>query len=125
MTTTDTKFADPDYVREYVASVAKPAWVDCREGHHEYRPYKVLEAEESTEANRVVIRIRKCRRCTTKRSDTLLVKDGRASIQGTKYEHPEGYLMERGHGRLGTEGRDVIRDAVLHNEMIHLAKKSR
>lgn len=93
-------FADLDDVRDYAASIPT-TWTECREVIHNLRPYDVKPTE-----NGGYERIRRCSRCRTKRVDIL---DSHFTILHTKYEYPEGYQMERGHGRISSEGRNVFR----------------
>lgn len=115
-------FADEDTVEQYLEGVEKAAWLQCREVGHDFRYYRAEESDKGTQTRQVIIRIRKCRRCTTKRFDTIVIQNRRAHVERTKYEHPEGYLLAKGNGRIGTDGRDMIRHQNLLNEMRNHAR---
>lgn len=110
---------DLDYIRDYVAGLRRPGWAQCREGHHSY-PDQSKTSLVDPDDDSVVERMKRCRRCGVRRIETLAVDNANrtASRIAVRYEnHPEGYLMERGHGRLDSEGRDIIRYENLFNEM--------
>ncbi len=110
---------DLDYVRTYVAGLKKAAWGECRENRHAF-PDRARISLVDPDDDSVVERTKKCRRCNVKRIETLHVNNtARTARQvAVRYEdHPEGYLLEPGHGRLDGDGRDIIRYENLYNEM--------
>jgi hypothetical protein len=110
---------DLEYVRNYLAGLKRPAWAQCREGHHSY-PDKSRVSLVEPDDDSVVERTKKCRRCGVLRIETLHVDNASRTARrvNVRYEnHPDGYLMEPGHGRLDSDGRNIIRYENLYNEM--------
>lgn len=95
-------FADLGDIQEYTAGIPA-AWIECRETNHNLRPFDVNPLEGGGWE-----RIRRCSRCRAKRTDIL---DRDFNILHSSYKYPENYLMERGHGRISSEGRSIFRGA--------------
>lgn len=115
--------ADLEYVRTYVASLKKPVYAQCRGKGHAYPDRPRISLVEPGD-NSVIECTWKCRRCHVKRIETVHVDNASrtAHTAAVRYEdHPEGYLMERGHGRLDGEGRAIIRYENLHSELLRQA----
>lgn len=96
------RFADLGDIEAYAAGIPA-AWNECRETGHNLRPYDVNPLEGGGYE-----RIRRCSRCRALRTDTL---DRDFTILHYSYKYPEGYQMEKGHGRVSSEGRAVFRGA--------------
>lgn len=108
------------FVDKYVSGVKKATWLICRERRHLFpdHPNKIKTVGEDSQ---FVDRIYKCRRCGVKLIESLHVVDGAARRIGVKREdYPEGYLMEKGSGRLTAEDRDLIRYETLHQDLLHI-----
>lgn len=116
---------DLEYVRSYVAGLKKASWAECREKRHAF-PDTTRISLVDPEDDSIVERMVRCRRCSVKRIETLLVDNTTRTARrvAVRYEgHPEGYLMEPGHGRLDSEGLEIIRYENLFNEMQRQAGK--
>jgi hypothetical protein len=114
-----TQTVDLDFVRTYVAGLNKSAWAECRENRHGF-PDRSKVSLVDPDDDSVVERMKKCRRCGVRRIETLAVDNiNRTAVQlAVRYEgHPEGYLLEPGHGRLDSDGFSIIRYENLFNEM--------
>lgn len=104
-------FADLGDVEQYV-SEAKVAWLQCRSKGHNMADHDVKFVEED---NAYVVILR-CSRCYTKRHETVNSETG--EVLFSKYtDHPEGYLLPKGTGRMDAQGRGIIRVARLRNTL--------
>lgn len=105
------QIADLGDVEEYVAN-AKGAWLQCRSKNHNMLDHDVALGENGT----FIVTLR-CSRCHTKRDEVI---DSQGIILSARYhDHPEGYLLPRGTGRLNSEARGMIRVARLNNALAH------
>jgi len=105
------QFADIGDIQEYI-SKAKVAWVQCRTKGHNMTDHDVKFNEEENEF-KVILR---CSRCYTKRSETVDATTG--EVLSSKYhDHPEDYLLPRGTGRLGKDGRGLLRVTHFQNRV--------
>lgn len=110
---------DLEYVRSYVAGLKKAAYAECRENLHAFSDRPRISLVDPDDDS-VVERTKRCRRCGVRRIETLHVDNANQTARrvAVRYEgHAEGYLMEPGHGRLDSDGRDIIRYQNLFNEM--------
>lgn len=110
---------DLEFVRSYVAGLKKAAWAECRENRHSF-PDRSRISLIDPDDDSVVERMKRCRRCGVKRIETLHINNVTRTAHrvDVRYEdHPEGYLLEPGHGRLDSEGLEIIRYENLYNEM--------
>lgn len=100
-------------VEQYVGE-AKVAWLQCRSKGHNMLDHDVKLDEVDGEL--VFIVILRCSRCYTKRHETVDNRTG--EVLFSKYtDHPDGYLLPRGTGRLDKQGRGIIRVARLRNTL--------
>jgi hypothetical protein len=99
--------ADVHDVQDFAATI-KSAWVQCRSDGHDMRPLDV----QITESNDY-LRVKRCRRCGTERHQVI---NRFGIILHTRMEYPEGYQMEKGTGRLDSEGRGVFRAMAIETE---------
>jgi hypothetical protein len=105
------KFAAIGDVEEYLSG-AKVAWVQCRTKGHNMADHDVKLDEESN-AYIVVLR---CSRCYTKRDEVVNCDTGEV-LNSSYHDHPEGYLLPKGTGRMGADARGLLRVARLRNAL--------
>jgi hypothetical protein len=89
---------------------AKVAWIQCRRKGHNMLDHDVKVDEESN----CYIVVERCSRCFTKR-DEVVNRDTGAVLHSKYYNHPDGYLLPKGTGRMGADARGLIRVASLRN----------
>jgi len=96
-------------VQDYL-STAKVAWIACRSKGHNMADHDVKTDYES---NTYVV-ILKCSRCSTKRHEIVNMDTG--EVLSSKYaDHPEGYLLPKGTGRMDAQARGLVRATRLRN----------
>jgi len=100
------RYVNLDDVDDYIANT-KPAWVECRSDKHNMADHDVKTNEDGC-----WIVIRRCRRCYTKRHETI---DRQGIVLNVEFEYPEGYCMPKGSGRVSAEGRGAFRLARIQN----------
>lgn len=105
------RVADRGDVQEYLSG-AKVAWVQCRTKGHNMADHDV---KENMEDNAFVV-IYRCTRCYTKRDEVVHSVTGEV-LSSKYYNHPDGYLLPKGTGRLDAEGRGLIRVTHLRNTL--------
>lgn len=91
---------------------AKVAWVKCRTKGHNMANHDVKFDEES---NCFLVTYR-CSSCYTKRDEVVNSTTGEV-LSSKYYNHPDGYLLPKGTGRMDAEGRGLIRVTHLRNTM--------
>lgn len=96
------RFADLGDIEAYAAGIPA-AWNECRETGHNLRPLDANPVEGGGWE-----RTRRCSRCRAVRTDVL---DSNFLILQSSYKYPDGYQMEKGHGRISSEGRSIFRGA--------------
>lgn len=105
------QFAALGDVEEYL-STAKVAWLQCRSKGHNMLDHDVKLDEE---ANAFIVTLR-CSRCYTKRDEVVNYETG--ELLSSKYHnHPDGYLLPKGTGRMDSQGRGLIRVARLRDTL--------
>ncbi|MFD4858492.1 hypothetical protein [Streptomyces atratus] len=106
--------ADVDDVRAFAATL--PAkFLRCRDLGHNMGPHDAYPLEGGGYE-----RILKCRSCKAKR---LYLLDEDFSIINTSYDYPDGYLAERGTGRIDRDGRCVFRGAAVLADIETLSQR--
>lgn len=93
--------ADPEDFDQW-ASELSDKFLLCRDMGHTWSPFRASLNQEL----RVYERVLRCRRCGTKRHQTL---DMRGGLQGTHYEYPEGYQAPPGSGAFDKDARSSLR----------------
>lgn len=97
----DTLFADVDDVKQAAAGMADET-LACRELGHPWGAYTAT----FDRAVGVFERTLRCPRCETRKVQSL---NRSGHILGSHYVYPDGYLMEKGLGRIAGDGRDALR----------------
>lgn len=103
------QIASLDDVQEYAAGIPSK-WVECREGGHQMGTHLARLTEDGGS----FLRVKRCRRCSTKRTQVLSLK---GLILHTEYEYPEGYTLPKGTGRIDSDGRGHFRVTAILREI--------
>lgn len=107
-----TQQATPGEVEEW-ASQAQDGWVECRAtAHHSWEP----ETASHNGARHYFDVTERCRYCEATRSYVLDEYGDYLSHPSTKY--PDGYLLPKGAGRVGSDTRGRLRVARLERRFV-------
>jgi hypothetical protein len=83
------------------AEALPDAFLTCRDFGHSWKPWRASLTSEST-----FVRVLRCQRCRTERTQELSVSGHRLSAS---YSYPDGYQAPPGSGSLDVAHRDAIR----------------
>lgn len=92
--------ADTDDVAKWSAALPD-TFILCRDIGHLWRPWRASITAENS-----YLRVLRCGRCRTERSQELSMSGHTLSAS---YTYPEGYQAPAGTGRIDTDGRDALR----------------
>lgn len=93
--------ADPEEFDRWAKDLQEK-FLLCRDMGHTWSPFRAALNQDL----RVYERILRCRRCGTKRHQTL---DLRGGLKGTHYEYPDGYQAPPGSGSFDKDARSFLR----------------